>query len=114
MSQPIPKEIRATVPAWFASSFSGPDDLQRKPDEAVTSVTFCTSDMTQCGWSRAGEAEIILRPLGEQQLLESKVESLRAQKTKVPAEAQAEATEIEGQIQQLLAISYDAPAEVVL
>lgn len=108
----IPKEIRATVAAWFTSDYSGPQDLLRDPEYAVTSVTFSNCmDMAKHGWTLAGEADIVLRPLQEQQLIESKVDSLRKQKSKVLADAQAQATEIERQINTLLCLSFDQPTE---
>ena len=110
----IPAEIRATVKAWFTSSYHGPQSLLDKPEQAVTCVAFSNNmDMAGVGWSLAGEADIVLRPLPESELVDAKVDSLRKRKTAVMAQAQAEATAIEGQIQQLLAITYEAP-EVAL
>lgn len=113
----IPAEIRGTVPVWFTSDLYGPQHLMSDPIEAINAVSFYDPGMHHetgqtripTGWTLVGHADIVIRTVDEQQMVENKVESLRAKKNEVLAAAQAQATEIEGQIQRLLAISYDAP-----
>lgn len=118
--KPIPKEIRATVPVWFTSDYHGPDDLTGTPERAIDAVSFYSTGIDPttgelrrpAGWTLVGYADVVLRPLPERQLIDSKVEALRAQKAEVMAKAQAEVTDIDRKINTLLCLTFDQPTEV--
>jgi hypothetical protein len=102
--------VTGKLKAWL------PDYSQLTPDElhtegAINSMVFSSCDMRDSGWTYVGDAtitvDVILRP---EELIASKIETLKAQQTKVRAEAQERVNQIEGMIQNLLAISYDAGA----
>lgn len=99
------RTITATVDAWMPS-YRGPEDLQGDPRRAINSLAFAECDMSDMGWTRIGTADVALHIVDENQLIENKVESLRAEQTKTRADAQAKVTELERQIQQLLAIEH--------
>ena len=60
------------------------------------------------GCTRVGTAEITLTIADTDDLVANKVQALQAEKTQVLADAQAKATRLESQIQQLLAITHEA------
>lgn len=113
-----PTVIKATVCAWLASHY-GPQDLKTPPQRAISTICLYEpgSDQGKKNWQASGyvligEADVTVRLIDEQVMVEQKVESLRAEKTRVLAEAQARATGIDADIQKLLAIEY-TPAEEV-
>jgi hypothetical protein len=62
------------------------------------------------GWRLVGWAAISVQIMPTKTMLQSAVEGLKAEKEKVLADAQLEATRIECEIQKLLAITYDVEA----
>lgn len=64
--------------------------------------------MAGLGYSFIGDVEMTVQVGDEKELIENKVESLKAEKAKVLSEAQAKATQLESKIQKLLAITYEA------
>ncbi len=102
--------VTATMKAWLPEYSSlKPEDLHT--EKAVDSMVFSTCDMRDSGWTYVGSAtikvDLVLTP---DQLIASKIETLKAQQTKVRAEAQERVNQLEGMIQNLLAISYVAEA----
>lgn len=107
MTRTITGEINA-----YLHGSGDPELLRGDLREAISELAFCTSDsMESVGWTRVGKATITVEIPDDKQLVENKVESLRAQKDSVLAKATATATEIERKIQNLLAISYDSEAK---
>ena len=110
----IPTEIKGTVKAWFTSrTLLGPQDLaERPPERVLSSLGFYDKDMTGAGWSLVGDADITIRLIPQEQMIDSKVDSLKKELEKVRADATARETEITAQINTLLAIGYagDIPA----
>lgn len=105
----MPRTIIGKTKAYITGGTS-PEILTRDNpdgDAVVAEVVYSNFDMTDCGWSLVGEAEIRLEVPDERQLVENKVESLRAERRKVLADAEAKATSLDRQIQTLLAISYE-------
>ena len=89
----------------------GPDDV--KPGADVSGFCLVSEDTDlehwlSDGYVYVGTAEVNIDAVDSKTLVENKVDTLKAERTKVLAEAQAKATAIEGQIQQLLAITYEA------
>jgi hypothetical protein len=68
------------------------------------SCFYSNTDMKGGGWSEVGVAEITIDLFGNKELVEARVDSLRAELTQVLAEAGKKTTEIEGKIQRLLAL----------
>ena len=58
-----------------------------------------------------GWAAISIQIMPTKTMLQSAVEGLQAEKEAILADAHAQATRIEGEIQKLLAISYDAEVQ---
>ena len=66
-----------------------------------------------CGsaaWIRVGSAEITVKIDGEDAAITGAVKALKEKQKSIRAEAERETNDIERQIQQLLAITYEAPA----
>lgn len=82
-----------------------PDKLS---DPAVLKqLTFNAYDMRSQGWTQIGSADVTVRLLADREIFGNRIESLRAEKAKTLADARAKATDLEREIQTLLAIAYD-------
>lgn len=68
---------------------------------------------TEDGWTIIGEAEIILHVVSKEELIANKVSALRQEVKKTTAEATRKVTQLEGQINDLLAIGFSAPVRPV-
>ena len=90
----------------FLSEYSpiGPEELGKLTD--ASRLLFSTTDMTKSGWTYVGEAEISVTVVDTETLVANKVEALRNQVQSIRANAAVEASRLEDQIQQLLAITY--------
>lgn len=64
-------------------------------------------DMAEEGYTKVGIATIELELFDDKTVLANAVEALRAEKSKVLAEAQAKATRLDEKIQNLLAITHE-------
>jgi hypothetical protein len=104
------KTITGKTKAWLSESGSPDALLGDNHGAAVSSLSFCSWDMKSVGWTYVGEATITVDIPDHDTLIGNKVESLRAEKQQILAEAQAKATQLEGQIQKLLAITYTPEA----
>ena len=80
-------------------------------EKGINGLTFSTSDMTRIGWTLVGTATIEVDFVSVDQMVDNKVAALRQEAISVRAEATARCTQIEGQINQLLAIE-NSPAVV--
>jgi hypothetical protein len=102
--------VTATLKAWLPEhSCLRPEDLHT--EKAIDSMVFSLCDMRNSGWTYVGEATITVNLiLTPDQLIASKIETLKAQQTKVRAEAQERVNHLEGMIQNLLAITYTPEA----
>lgn len=101
--------VEGTLKA-FLTEYSGlmPEDIvSGNPAKIVNALSFSKSDMTSSGWAYVGEAKITVDLGSTKEIVTGQVEALTAKKSKVLADAQNEATKIERQIQQLLAIELD-------
>ncbi len=103
-------KVTGTLKAWLPEySCLKPEDLHT--EKAIDSMVFSACDMKDSGWTYVGNATIAVDMiLTHDQLIASKIETLKAQQTKVRAEAQERVNQLEGMIQNLLAISYVAEA----
>jgi hypothetical protein len=103
--------VQGTLKAWLPDhSYLRPDQLHT--EAALNQLVFAAHDMKSSGWTYVGDAEIsvtvILTP---DELIASKVETLKAQADKIKADAFVEVSRIEDKIQQLLAITYTSTEE---
>lgn len=105
----MPRTITAEVPAYLFSICYGPQDLQR-PDAEVASLLTLRDMSHATDYVRVGTAQVTIELADESEIVANKVEALKAQKQQTLADAQAKATAIESQIQQLLAITNGVPA----
>ena len=102
--------VTATLKAWLPEySCLKPEDLHT--EKAIDSMVFSTCDMKDSGWTYVGNATISVDLiLTHDQLIASKIETLKAQQTKVRAEAYERVSQLESMIQNLLAITYVSEA----
>lgn len=99
------RTITGTIKAQLGSSW-GPQDLHRGTQaEILSRISFLVSDMSEYGYSVVGSAEVVVTLMQEGEMIDAKVEALRAEASKVQAEATAKVTGIQRKIQQLLAIT---------
>lgn len=106
------QEIISTAKAWIGEySGIGPHNIAEVKDASQFYFTRPDLDMKSSGWTEIGEATITVRlTVDQEQMVANKVESLRAQVSKIRAEAEFEAGRLEDQIQKLLAITYQPEA----
>ena len=71
------------------------------------------STWTEDGYVIIGEAEITLHVVSKEELIANKVSALRQEVKKTTAEATRNVTQLEGQINDLLAIGFSAPVRPV-
>jgi len=103
-------KVIGTLKAWL------PDHCNLSPEQvgtpaALESLVFTRHDMRGSGWTYVGEATITVDlVLTTEQLVASKIETLKVQQDRVRAEAQERVNHLEGMIQNLLAITYTPEA----
>jgi hypothetical protein len=102
--------INGTLKAWLPDHSSLSPDQIATP-EALESLVFTKHCMRSAGWTYVGDAtikvDVILSP---EQLIASKIETLKAQQHKIRGEAQERVNELERMVQNLLAITYVSEA----
>jgi hypothetical protein len=102
------KTVTMKTKAWItATSSLSPKDLLE--GKSLDRLHFSNHDMLSAGWTFAGDAELTVTVPDEKTLIDNKVKALREEAKTIRAEATAQVTRIEGQIQNLLAITHDAP-----
>ena len=107
------RTITATVPAWIGKySLLGPHELRNGSDEEIiNALTFVNFDMTGCGYTVAGTAEVTVILVDPDTLITNKVGALRQELSRHRAEAHAKENAILEQINNLLAITYKPDPE---
>lgn len=102
------RTVKATVPAWITSEYFDPRILiDGTPEQIISGFTYySTTDMTKAGWVKYGMAEVTLIIHDEREIVSNKIAALKEQKKKVIADAQLEATMIDGKIQELLCLEH--------
>lgn len=103
-------QIKTSLNVWLTGDHYEHDDLQREPDRLVRILGFSAVDMTDCGWSKVGTAEVLITLDDTDQMVANKVEALRKEITKVRAYAEFKAVQLEAKVQQLLAITNEVDA----
>lgn len=104
----IPKTITGEVGAFLYSVCNGPEDLAG--EHALQALFFSHSNHTGADWVKVGTAQVTVTLLDHDKMMAGQIEALRKEQTKVQADAQAEVTKLERQIQQLLAITNEVTA----
>ncbi len=111
MNKPI--IIKGRVPALVGEyTRFDPANPTNTPAHGFTFIDamYVVDGKVDSSWSSyrlVGWAEITVELLPVADMMASAVDSLKAQKQKIIADAQLEATRLEGEIQKLLAISYE-------
>lgn len=106
-------KITSTTTAWMTEHRQQKlhDAIQKNDhDSIVDSLAFSNFDMSG-QWTRIGEATITVEVPDENEIKQGMVESLKAERERVLADAQAKANEIEEKIQNLLAITWNGNDE---
>jgi hypothetical protein len=103
MNQVKTAETKVWLPPF--SSLKPAQLRSAKAGELVNTCAYSDHDMTSEGWVQIGTATISLELLPPEDLTAHQVAALRKQQ----GELIAKANQVEGQIQQLLAIEHDAP-----
>ena len=102
--------ITAKIGAYLSSTESA--RVLRSDDDAeiVDAMSFSTIDMSRT-WTRLGEATItVTLDFDERQVITGQVQMLREKQRRIDAEAARVKTEIEREIQSLMAIEYTPEA----
>ena len=77
-------------------------------DKAIQELAFCTLDMRESGWTYVGNATITVDMiLSPNDLVASKIETLKSQQARLRVEAQEKCNLLEDKIQNLLAITFE-------
>lgn len=98
------------VTAWLPKyAYLTPEDFAAQKPGIAGALGYTSNpkqDMGEQGWTKLGTAEITLHLIDNDTMVLNKIESLKAEAKKTRAEATKRCNEIEGQIQNLLAITY--------
>jgi hypothetical protein len=103
------KTVTEKTRAWITPHSSiSPQELLN--GERIEALALSSANMESCGWTLVGDAELTVHLLDERKMVDNKVEALREEAKAIRAEATAKCAHIEGQIQNLLALSFDPVA----
>lgn len=92
------KTITGTLKAW-RTEYNDIDDFTE-----VGQVVYSNFAMEKRGWMHVGSAEIVLTLLDDATVFNAQIDALKAQKTKIKAEAQHQVDLIDERIGKLFAI----------
>ena len=96
------KTVTGTMGAWLtdycATNSADPSDIEN--------LSFTPYDMADKGWVKVGEAEITVTMRDKNEIIDEQVSVLKEAKRRIQAESVARVTQIDAQIQSLLAIEY--------
>lgn len=95
-------KLHAYLPEWQLAYLSRED--MKDPKKLVKALSFTTHEGILEGSALAGSVEVEVTLLPEDQIINNMVIGLRAKASGIRAKATEEATQIEGKINQLLAI----------
>ena len=99
------KTITASVPAYMNKWSSIDELMERTPEDAISSI-FTGHTSSDGTWIRIGSATVTVEIADDKEVKAGLVESLKEEKKKIQADAEKSITEIDAQIQSLLAIEY--------
>lgn len=106
-SQSAGRTVTATTKAWLTQSY-GPEDLLLAPEEVVKRLYYTNQGMTTLGWTCVGTAAVTVELVEEKKLVDNKIEALKGELQSTLAAAEMAANKIRGQIQNLLALTYES------
>lgn len=100
------KQAKGTVNVWLSSgTYAKPSELQKLDGtELVDLLHFQNADMSSCGWTRVGTAEVIITLDDCKTVTANQVAILQSQLKEMRAEHQQAQNRLTKQIQELLAI----------
>ena len=103
------KQVKGTVSVWLPYAYTKTSDLHKLDDERlVASVHFQNADMSHCGWTRVGTAEVIMTLDDCKTCTANQVAILQSQLKEMRAEHQQAQNRLTKQIHELLAIDNEA------
>lgn len=105
------RKVTGTVKAYVSDStlkyFGMPDLDKSTVKQLMESRLSLFSGSAPAEWIEVGTADITLTLISNKDTTSGRIEALRAMKKEIMAKAQAQAMHIDGQINDLLALSYD-------
>ena len=104
----ITAEIQAFIPDRYGHYTPYQMINEMKPEEALNCMMFYTNPISN--WTKVGKATITVTFDEDDTIVNNMVDTLKAKKSKVLADAQVEANAIDQKIQSLLAIEQKVEA----
>ena len=105
------KQVTGRLNIW-ADSYSGvgPEQLRNPPADLAQKVQLYRTewDMSKDGYTKIGEAEVVLHLYDTQSVVANQVESLKAQIDKERADSEAKVTALNRRINDLLALPLES------
>lgn len=100
------RTVKGTIGAYITeySVLSVGDIGKAKDKELIDTLAYTDFDSAPQGWTKVGSAHVEVTLFDDKEISKSQIATLREMKKTVQAEAQKKITEIEHQIQSLLAI----------
>ena len=100
------KQGKGTLNVWLSSGmYAKPSELQKLDDKELADLLyFQNADMSSCGWTRVGTAEVSFRLDDCKTVTANQVAILQSQLKEMRAEHQQAQNRLTKQIQELLAI----------
>lgn len=104
------KQVKGTVNVWLSSGmYTKPSELQKLDDKELFDLLFFqNSDMSSCGWTRVGTAEISITLNDCKTVTANQVAILQSQLKEMRAEHQQAQNRLTKRINELLAIENEA------
>lgn len=97
--------MKTTTKVWLTPySNTGPKQLLAGD---LTGVSYNNLQMSDQGWTQVGTAEVTVTLFNEKDIINKKVEALKEEIKEAKALAVLTETRLQGQIQELLAITYE-------
>lgn len=106
------KQAKGTVNVWLSSGmYTKPSELQKLDDKELFDLLFFqNSDMSSCGWTRVGTAEISITLNDCKTVTANQVAILQSQLKEMRAEHQQAQNRLTKRINSLLAIENEVAA----
>jgi hypothetical protein len=99
------RKINGTTKAWLGKYTSLSVANNPSDDMIINEISFSKADMSMNGWTLIGEATVSLNMISNEEIINSKIATLKAEKQKIQADAFVQANELEEEISKLLYIS---------
>lgn len=99
------RKVSGITKAWLGQYTNLSVTANPNDDAIVNEISFSKSDMSAHGWTFIGEARVSLNMISDDEIINSKISTLKAQKQKIQAEAYVQANDIDEEINKLLCIT---------